>query len=141
MHELLRSYPPSHPRMVAADVVERLAFFALPFITMGLVLGISAWLGARVIFRAPRDEVVARWFLAWVLAPVAWVLIPTWSGQSNYRILFLGKSLWLPLVPYLPFLVLAALGWRAAHRAADQSAWVPSAERDGAAPELSAPAA
>lgn len=112
--ERLRVYPPSHPRIVAERVVEDAAFLLLPLILAGITIGVSAWVRARVMFRSVSDEVVARWFLAWIVAPAAFAVIGTWSRRYGYDILFHGGSLWLPLLPYAPFAILGALGWRAA---------------------------
>jgi hypothetical protein len=112
--ERLRVYPQSHPRLVAERVMEDAAMLLLPFILAGITIGVGLWVRAHVIFRRAADEVIARWFLAWIVAPAAFALIGTWSSRYSYEILFQGGSLWLPLLPYAPFAVLGALGWRAA---------------------------
>lgn len=114
--ERLARYPAGHPRVVAAVTVQNAATFLLPLILAGIVVGASAWVRERVIFRSTRDEVVARWFLAWVLAFAAWRVIGSWSSGYSYEMLFRDGSLWLPLVPYAPFVILGALGWHAAWR-------------------------
>lgn len=114
MHQLLRAYPQDHARYVAVSVIAGTALFTLPFILIGLVLGTSSWLRRRVIFRSAGDAIAARWFIAWVTAPAAMALIGTWSDRGFHDVLFRGESLGLPLVPFVPFLVLGALGWHAA---------------------------
>lgn len=125
--EHLRTYPSAHPRVIAERGVEEAAFLLLPGILVGLVIGIAVWIRARVIFRSKRDEIVARWFLAWIVAPAAFALIGSWSGRYGYDVLFRDGSLWLPLVPYAPFAILGALGWRAALSTSDVAA--PELER------------
>lgn len=114
--EILRTYPPGHPRFVSMEALARGATLLLPVITVGIVLGIGAWMRNRVIFRTGRDEIIARWVVAFLIAPVVAGRVASWSS-SSYEVLFRGKPLWIVLIPYVPFLVLAALGWRAARRA------------------------
>ena len=118
-HVVLTTYPAGHPRTVAHEALVRAGLLLLPVVLVGLVLGIGAWVNARVIFRAPRDAVVARWVIAWLLVPGATALIVSWSGGYGYETLFRGQPLWLPLVPYVPALALAGVGWRAAARRHD----------------------
>ncbi len=122
-----RTYPFDHPRAAAAEAIPHAALLLAPFILMGLVLGAAAWVRRRVIFRAPRDEAVARWVTAWVLAPAGLGLIGMLASPDSYAVLFRGAPLWRPLVGYIPLLAIALLGWRAAYRApaADAAALAP----------------
>lgn len=125
LHEQLREYPATHPRVVAERAVEDVTVLLVPVILVGILIGVSAWVERRVLFRSARDALVARWSLAWVIAPAAWAVIGTWSRGAGTDVLFRNGSLWLPLVPYLPFAVLGVLGWRAAlrQRESDHAAW------------------
>lgn len=114
--ETLRVYPVNHARVVASESLGGLALLIMPGILIGLVLGVSAWMRDRVTFRTLRDERVARWVIAWLLVPGAWAFIGNWSLGYQYRILFRGQPIWLILVPYLPALLLATIGWRRSQR-------------------------
>ncbi|MEO8622160.1 MAG: hypothetical protein ABI625_13905 [bacterium] len=133
--QLLRDQPPElpqklgaswsqdHPRELATRAAVFGAEFLLPFITIGLVLGAVTWIKHRVVFRTRRDEIVARWFVAWLLAPFAWSVVSTWSRGASYNTLH-SRMYWLPIEPYVPFILLAILGWRAAARdSQDAAAW------------------
>ena len=113
---VLSEYPSQHPRLIAHEGVMRAGMLLLPTVLIGLVLGVGAWLHARVVFRFPRDGMIARWAIALVLVPVAAGTIVNWSASSGYEILFQGRSLLLTLVPYVPALIVGAVGWRAARR-------------------------
>lgn len=109
--------PRYSPRMDAAGAIVFSAMLTAPFIVMGVVLGVGAWVRRRVIFRAPRDEVIARWVLAWLVAPVAMVILAFATLANGARgVVYGGAPLWQPLIVFIPFLVVAALGWRAAYR-------------------------
>ena len=118
---VLREYPIQHPRLIAHEGVMRAGMLLLPTVLIGLVLGVGAWLHARVVFRFPRDGTIARWAIALVLVPVAAGMIVSWSASSGYEILFQGQSLLLALVPYVPALIVGAVGWRAARRQQNDS--------------------
>lgn len=119
LHERLgESWSQDHPRELATNVALKLPHFLLPFITMGLVLGAVTWQRRRLIFRAPRDETIARWCTAWVLAPAAWAMLLDFSNM-HYAVLHHDRPYWWPLFRYLPFAIMAVLGWRAAARATD----------------------
>lgn len=114
LHEPLgSSWSADNPRMLAADAAVVLPHLLLPFITMGLALGAASWQRRRVLFRSPRDEVLARWCTAWVLAPAAWTLVLRWTS-INYAVLHQTSPYWWPVALYTPFLIVAALGWRSA---------------------------
>lgn len=113
---VLQSYPAHHPRLIAEEALLRAGMLLLPTILVGIVLGVGAWIHERVVFRYPRDAVVARWTIALVLVPLAAGLIMNWSMSFGYDILFRGKSLLLVLVPYAPALILSTVGWRVAQR-------------------------
>lgn len=115
VHETRRSYELGHPRWVAMDLVMELGLILLPFITMGVVLGAASWVRQRVTFRSARDEVVARWVLAWLLTGAVTALYVNWPLDLRYE-LSIGASFWQPVLVSIPFLALAALGWRAAAR-------------------------
>ena len=112
-----RSYTLDHPRYIALVATQRGAMLLLPAILVGLVLGLGAWVHARVQFRSSRDAAVARWVLAWVLSIGAIALIMSWSSGYSYEILSLGKPIWLTFVPYIPAGAVSAVGWRAAAHA------------------------
>jgi hypothetical protein len=116
LHEPLgESWSQDNPRSLAVEAAMYAPTLLLPFIGIGIMLGAGTWVRNRVTFRAPRDETVARWVSAWVLVPAVCGFIAAWSSGSNYMTLH-TRDYWLPLHPYLPFLVIAALGWRAAVR-------------------------
>ncbi|MEP6619329.1 MAG: hypothetical protein ABJE47_08440 [bacterium] len=118
-----RSWSQDHPRAVASEAAVHVPEFLLPFITMGVVLGAVSWIRRRVSFHTSGDELVARWFIGWVLAAFVWAVIISWSGRGGYNALH-ARNYWLPFRPYLPFLVLAALGWRASARdAGERETW------------------
>lgn len=111
----------NHPRSRATDAAIFAATLLLPFIAIGMVLGVSAWMRTRVVFRAPRDEAVAKWISSWVLAAAVCGFIVAWSDSLSWRVLH-GRNYWLPLQPYWPFVILAILGWRSAIREARSTA-------------------
>ena len=113
---VLSEYPSQHPRLIARESVMRAGMLLLPTVLIGMVLGVGAWLHSRVVFRFPRDGVIARWAVALVLVPVAAGAIVNWSASFGYEILFQGRSLLLTLVPYVPALLVGAVGWSAARR-------------------------
>ena len=121
VHETRRSYELTHPRWVAMDLVLELGLLLLPFITMGVVLGAASWVRQRVSFRSARDEVVARWVLAWLITGAVSALYVNWPLDLRYE-LATGASFWQPVLVALPFLALAALGWRAAAREPEPAA-------------------
>lgn len=112
------SYPVDHPRIIASETLRQLGMLALPAILVGVMLGIGAWLDARVRFRYPRDGVVARWMLSWLLVPGMAAVLLNWSMSYGYDILFRGQPAWIVLMPYAPALVVAIIAWRGAARAA-----------------------
>lgn len=112
---VLSSYPTDHPRVLMYDVASRAAqLLLLPAVLVGTVMGLGAWVRDRVMFRAPGDELVARWVLALMLSPLMLAVIVSWSGGYSYEIMFMGQSILLVLVPYLPAVAVAAVGWRRA---------------------------
>ena len=116
LDELQERYALDHPRSVATSVVTQIGFFVLPFVAMGVVLGAFAWVRRHVTFRSSASERVARWAMAWVLAPAVVAVFANWPMHMQYELLFRGASLWRPALAMAPFVVLAALGWRAAAR-------------------------
>ena len=114
MHEPLgASWSQDNPRALAVDAVYNSATLLLPFVLVGVTLGITTWIRNRVSFRSARDEVVARWFIALVCAPFVWGIVTGWSQRTTYAALH-DMRFFLPLEPYVPFVILALLGWRAA---------------------------
>ena len=113
---VLRDYPSQHPRLIAREGLMRAGMLLLPTVLIGIVLGVGEWLHSRVVFRFPRDGVIARWAIGLVLVPVAAGAIVNWSASFGYEILFQGRSLLLTLVPYVPALIVGAVGWSAAGR-------------------------
>ena len=116
VHVVLREYPTLHPRARAETAIVRAGMLLFPVLLVGCVLGLNAWMTDRVVFRFPRDAIVARWALALLFAPAAAALLLSWSSGYAYDILFRGQPLLLPLVPYLPAMACAAIGWRFAAR-------------------------
>ena len=112
VHVVLREYPVSHPRAQAQSAIVRGGMLLLPVLLIGCVLGLNAWMTDRVVFRFPRDAMVARWVLALLFAPTATALLLSWSSGYAYDILFRGQPLLLSLVPYLPAIACATVGWR-----------------------------
>lgn len=110
------------PRRLGIDLLFAYGMMLIPFIGMGIVLGATSWVRQRVTFRSARDEVVARWVLAWLLTGSTVALFVNWPLGMQYRISVGRASFWEPVLVSLPFLALAALGWRAAAREPAQSA-------------------
>lgn len=116
LHEPLgATWSQDNPRALATWAAIYAPTLLFPFIGIGIMLGAGTWVRNRVTFRTPRDEMLVRWVSAWVLVPAVCTFIRDWSFRSNYMTLH-SRDYWLPLHPYLPFLVVAALGWRAAAR-------------------------
>lgn len=111
---LSTSYPADHPRIIASETLRQLGMLALPAVLVGVMLGIGAWLDRRVHFRYPRDGVVARWMLSWLLVPGMAAMLLNWSMSYGYDILFRGQPAWIVLLPYVPALVIALVAWRGA---------------------------
>jgi hypothetical protein len=125
--QLLRDHPPilhkplgaawsrDDPRERAAESAISASMLLLPFIGIGLMLGIVTWVRQHVTFRTPRDETAARWVVAWVVVPAVCGFIRDGAFASNW---LMGRTnaYWLPLRPYLPFLFIAAVGWLEAAR-------------------------
>lgn len=116
VHVVLREYPALHPRARAQSAIVRAGALLIPVLLVGCVLGLNAWMTDRVVFRFPRDAIVARWVIALLFAPAATALLLNWSSGYAYDILFRGQPLLLALVPYLPALACAVVAWRFAAR-------------------------
>ena len=106
------------PRELAGESAIFASTLLLPFIAIGIVLGIATWVRQRVEFRTVRDATVARWVVAWVVVPAVCGYIRDSSFGSNW-LMGVTNAYWLPLRPYLPFLFIAAVGWLEAARARD----------------------
>lgn len=113
-------YPRDHPRILAISLVRDVSMLVMPFVLIGVVLGLGTWIRDRVRFRSSSDEFVAQWFIALVVVPLVLGTVTSWSGSYEWRILFGGAPLLLLWVPYLPAGVVAVVGWRAAARAVGQ---------------------
>lgn len=93
---------------------------------IGFVTGAATWLSSRVIFLRSSDEVVARIVLSWLLAPLVYLGIWSWTSDARTEVLFRGEAPSLILVPIVPFAVVSAIGWWAARPTPSQV--VPSAK-------------
>ena len=116
--ETLTSYPQTHPRLVAVQAIVEAGMLLTPLITVGLIVGVGAWVRRRVIFRNARDEVIARRTIAWVLVPAAMAVLGSWTASYGFEALFRREPLWTGVIPFAPFLVMAAVAWWAGARAA-----------------------
>ncbi len=125
LHEPLgSSWSQNHPRALLTDVSIRLPRLLLPFVTMGLVLGAVTWLRRHATFALSRDATIARWCVAWVLATAAWSRLL--DEPNSYNIEHRRLPYWWPVFLYVPYLVIAALGWRAAARDAQSAGTSPA---------------
>ena len=103
-------------RIEAVRTFAELGQFLLPFIDIGLVLGVTAWISRRARFERQRDSRMLRVAAAWIVVLFTEFYIQSWmQGQSFYVSAEGGSLLWLYAVD-LPALLLATLGWRAAIR-------------------------
>jgi hypothetical protein len=109
--EVAQSYPRGHPRLRAALAIVRSAYFVLPLILVGLVLGMQVWVAENVTFRTVPAERIARLLMAWVVSPGAYFLIMTWTGGVNLQLLRRPGPLFEILIPLLPFALVGVLGW------------------------------
>lgn len=116
VHVIFREYSALDPRARAESAIVRAGMLLLPLLLVGCVLGLNAWMTDRVVFRFPRDSIVVRWVLALLFAPAAAALLLTWSSGYAYSILFRGQPLLLALIPYVPAMACAVIGWRFAAR-------------------------
>ncbi|MCA9738184.1 MAG: hypothetical protein R3E98_03485 [Gemmatimonadota bacterium] len=106
------------PRNVAVAAGRRLLSLSLPFILIGLAVGLSTWLHARVAFRREIDGRVAQLLIGWTFVPLVAFLLSAWANVTRFSALFEGAPLSILLVPYVPFAVAAAVGWKTSQRAA-----------------------
>lgn len=106
------------PRNVAVAAGRRLLALSLPFILIGLAVGLSTWLHARVAFRREIDGRVAQLLIGWTFVPLVAFLLSAWGNVTRFSALFEGAPLSILLVPYVPFAVAAAVGWKTSQRAA-----------------------
>jgi len=114
---VLTKYPVSHPRVIATETLKRAGMLLLPVILAGMMIGVTSWVHANVIFRAARSAVIARQVITWILVPCVSVMLISWSDGYSYNVLFRGVTPLLMLLPYLPALALAVVGWRSTPRA------------------------
>jgi len=109
--EVEQSYPSGHPRLRAAFALARSAYFALPAILVGLVLGIQVWVAQNVTFRTVAAERIGRLLTAWIVSPGAYFLVMTWTQGVSVQALRRPMPLLEILIPLLPFLLVGAFGW------------------------------
>ena len=109
---VLTKYAVNHPRVIATETLKRAGMLLLPVILAGMMIGVTSWVHANVIFRAPRSAVIARQVITWILVPGVSVMLISWSDGYSYSVLFRGGTPLLMLLPYLPALALAVVGWR-----------------------------
>jgi len=104
-------------RIHTVHAVQRSFEFFLPFITMGLVMGLGSWLKRHATFRPRHDGLVVRIAAAWLLPYVVTAYIGMWGQNVSFSIGARGQSLAWLFLPLIPALVVATLGWRSAARA------------------------
>ncbi|MGB7213260.1 MAG: hypothetical protein WBC97_11625 [Gemmatimonadales bacterium] len=108
-------------RIEAASTFGELQNFFLPFIDIGLVLGITSWVTRRARFERQRDARVLRVVAAWVVVLYAEKFLQGSIETRNYYVSWGHEAfLWL-YAPLIPVAVLAVLGWRAAARTAREA--------------------
>ncbi len=126
--EVMRQYPPDHPRVRLALSVNHAMLMTLPIVLAGIVLGMGAWMSGRVSFRQNRDERIARLALVWLVVPAAYWVIQVFAEDALASVLVSGDSFFMLIVPWLPALVLCALGWNGSRREDAQGITAPSPE-------------
>lgn len=114
--EVLSQYPPDHPRVRVALSVNHAMLMTLPIVLAGIVLGMGAWVSGRVSFRQDRDERIARLALVWLVVPAAYWVVQVFAEDALASVLVSGDSFLMLIVPWLPALVLCALGWHSSRR-------------------------
>lgn len=110
-------YPADHPRLLATVAAADAGELLFPIILMGMVLGLQAWVAERVTFRTSWDGHLARVLLSWVVAPATFLLIVGWVHRIQVQVLFGDSGLPSMFLPYVPFALIAAIGWVTAWRA------------------------
>jgi len=109
-----------HPRLLLKEAATRILALLLPGVLIGLAIGIASWMNTRVRFITAVDARFAQLLVAWTVIPLARAVIDYWAVAMGFSALFEGVPLWILLVPYLAFGLLAALGWRSASRVSNQ---------------------
>ncbi|HET7023666.1 MAG TPA: hypothetical protein VFI39_00495 [Gemmatimonadales bacterium] len=108
-------------RIEAARTLEEFQGFFLPFINIGLVLGITSWVTRRARFERQRDARVLRVVAAWVTVLYTGIFLTSWMQAQNFYVSSeYGAFFWL-YAPLLPVAVLAGFGWRSAARTAREA--------------------
>ncbi len=107
-------YDFGHPRVLLAEAGRRLLALLAPFILIGLAIGISSWMQAKVRFVGTVDARFAQLLVAWTVIPLAWTVLDMWTEVNKFSALFEGGTIATLLIPHIAFGLLAALGWRAA---------------------------
>lgn len=110
------SYQPGDARLTVALGVQKFAYLLTPWLFVGLLLGIQAWVADHVTFRRRIDERIGRFLAAWVLVPATGALLLSWQGRLMWRAMFGGAGPGTLLLPILPLGVVACVGWWAAWR-------------------------
>jgi hypothetical protein len=114
VNEVLRKYPDGHPRLSLAKGLFSFLLLLLPPVFVGMNLGATAWISDRVSFRTPKDGRLVQLLLSWALTPFFLSLVVFFSTRTQAAVLFHGQSPFLILLPAVPLLFVASLGWRAA---------------------------
>ena len=128
INEVLPQYPPDHPRWRIALSVNHALLMTLPIVLAGIVLGMGAWMSGRVYFRQDRDERIARLAMVCLVVPAANWVIQLLAEDALASVLVSGDSFFMLIVPWLPALVLCALGWNGSRREDAQGITAPSPE-------------
>lgn len=109
-------YPADHPRLLAATAASAGGHLLLPAVLVGIMLGLQAWVSDHVTFRSTWDARLAHLLLSWVVAPATFFLIVGWVHRIQLQVLFGDSRLAAMLLPYIPFTLIAAIGWVTAWR-------------------------
>lgn len=105
------------PRVVAIRAGQRLLDMTLPVILIGIALGIIGWLHRRVRFEREIDGRMAQLIIGWTIVPLVVFMVSSWRVSTTFAAIFNGSPLGTVLIPYIPFGIVAAVGWRSASQA------------------------
>jgi hypothetical protein len=96
---------------LAAATLLKLTYLFVPFGLIGLALGLESWMGRRVSFSRPIDELLGRVVLDIGAAMLLlWFALST-AGSSMFGIAFRGEPVWTITLPFALVLLVGLPGW------------------------------